>query len=748
MTTSTKSAEATPCTLVVEGMTCAACVRRVEKALLKVPGVDSASVNLVTAKATVAGRDIAPAHLLAAVTRAGYSAEWIPSGRHDGDASGATTGDSPKSGARHDGWKVTVAAALTAPLVLPMVLEPCGIHWLLPPVWQWALATPVQFWLGARFFRAGWAAARDGSGNMDLLVALGTSAAYGLSLFLLLRHAGHGQPHLYFEASAAVIALVLLGKWLEARAMARTAEALRALEALQPAMARVLVEGVEHYLPVDAVRRGDLVYVLPGERFPVDGEVEAGQSHADESLVTGEGMPVAKAPGARVIGGAVNGEGPLQVRATAVSTESTLAGIVRLVETAQVAKAPVQRLADRVSAVFVPAVLMLAMATWVGWWLAGATAETALVNAVSVLVIACPCALGLATPTAIMVGTGAAARHGILIRDAVTLEAARTVTVVAFDKTGTLTEGHPTLTGWHPAAGMTDRELLRLAAALQAGSSHPLALAVIERARAQHLDWPLMENLQTLPGLGVEGWLAGEHYRLGSERLCSESGADPTALAELAPRTAEHAAAGHALAWLLQGTRVLGLLAFGDALKPTAAAAVALLRQAGIRTVLLTGDHPEAAARIARQLGLDECHGSLLPADKLARLSALRQRGATVAMVGDGINDAPALAAADVGMAMGSGTDAAQQAAGITLMNSDPRLVAAALDLSRHTWRKLQQGLFWAFAYNVLGLPLAALGLLNPMMAGAAMAFSSVSVVANALRLRRWRPSAAREQQV
>jgi P-type Cu+ transporter len=750
MTLAIKPDSTTTCTLVVEGMTCAGCVRRVERSLLQVRGVAAASVNLVTGHATITAAAVPDSELTAAVAAAGYAAKVLE----------AAPPEPPSRKMREDDWRVLLSALLTVPLVAPMLLAPFGVHWMPAPLWQLLLATPVQVWLGARFYRAGWAALRHGSGNMELLVAIGTTAAYGLSVAMMLRHAGHAMPHLYFEASTTVITLVLLGKRLEARAIASTADALRALESLQPTEARLIEEGHERMIAVARLRRGDLVAVLPGERFPVDGEVVVGRSHADESLVTGESMPVAKSPGSRVIGGAVNGEGALRITATGIGTESTLAAIVRLVETAQVGKAPIQRLADRVSAVFVPLVLVIALATFIGWWLQGAGFEHALINAVSVLVIACPCALGLATPTAIMVGTGVGARHGILVRDAATLEAARQVGVVAFDKTGTLTEGRPRLLGLHPAAGVSEADLLGFSAGLQSGSSHPLATAVLEAARERGVAPAPMENVVALPGRGVQGLLRHERFSLGNARLAAEleaeqsapSGEGPGELpgglpADLQNEAAAHLDAGRTLAWLVRsaGTEVaiLGLLAFGDTLKPAAAAAIRSLRVAGIRTLLLTGDTPQSAALVARELRLDGYHASLLPADKLARLGALQGEGRVVAMVGDGINDAPALAAADVGIAMGGGTAAAQQAAGIILMRGDPRLVAGALDLSRHTWRKIRQGLFWAFAYNVLGLPLAAAGLLNPMIAGGAMALSSVSVVANALRLRRWRPATA-----
>jgi Cu+-exporting ATPase len=720
----------------VEGMTCASCVGRVEKALLKVPGVSAASVNLATEKATVSAlATVSFAMLAAAVAKAGYAAKAVEAP--------PAAGSAPAQGGGREWWPVLAAALLTLPLLLPMLLQPLGIDVMLDGWVQLALATPVQFWLGARFYRAGWRAVKAGAGNMDLLVALGTSAAYGLSAVLLWRHAEHGMPHLYFEASAAVITLVLLGKWLESRAKRQTADAIRALNALRPAVARVLVDGTEVATPVEQVAVGDLVVIRPGERVPVDGRIADGRSHVDESLITGESLPVAKAAGDAVTGGSVNGEGVLRVRTGAVGAETTLARIIRMVESAQAAKAPIQRVVDRVSAVFVPVVLGIAVLTFAGWLLYGGGVEQALISAVAVLVIACPCALGLATPTAIMAGTGVAARQGILIKDAEALEVAHAATAVAFDKTGTLTEGKPSLVAIEALVDGGRDEVLRLAAALQASSDHPLAHAVMDRARQERTPVPEVREARALPGRGVEGRVGGRPLLLGSTRLMTEAGADPGALLGTAQRLEGE---GRSISWLLERddgkARVLGLLAFGDTIKPASAAAVARLRELGIRTVMLTGDNAGSARAVARELGIDDVRAELLPGDKAGIVQDLRRRGHVVAMVGDGLNDAPSLVAADVGLSMSTGTDVAMEAAGITLMRGDPRLVADSFDVSRRTYAKIRQGLFWAFAYNVLAIPLAALGLLSPMIAGAAMAFSSVSVVMNALTLRRWRGAA------
>ncbi|UDF35679.1 UNVERIFIED_ORG: heavy metal translocating P-type ATPase [Shinella sp. XGS7] len=709
----------------IEGMSCASCVGRVEKALLKLPGVSKAEVNLATESAQVsllAGTD--PETLLQAVRKAGYSARL-----HDAQAARTEPAPAWRSGS----GPVWVAAALSLPLVLPMLVQPFGLHWMLPGWLQLLLATPVQFWLGARFYRAGWAALRAGSGNMDLLVALGTSAAFGLSLWLML---GGGSGHaLYFESAAVVITLVLLGKWLEARAKRQTTAAIRALQALQPETARVLREGREQELPLAALRLGDTVLVRPGERIPVDGELLEGSGPVDESLITGESRPVDKAPGARLLGGSVNGEALLRLRCSALGAESTLARIARMVEQAQGHKAPVQRLVDRVSAVFVPVVVLIALLTLLGWGLARGDWEHALLNAVAVLVIACPCALGLATPAAIMAGTGVAARRGILIKDAAALEQAHRVSLVAFDKTGTLTLGRP-----HLVAQEGEPELLRLAAALQAGSEHPLARAV--REAAQDLALPAASELQAVAGRGLRARVEGQALALGSSRYMRELGVE---LAPLLPRAEGLQAEGHTVSWLAslgETPRLIGLLAFGDALKPEAAQAVDALHAQGLRTALVSGDNRGAAERVARALGIDELRAEVLPEDKARIVAELRASGSVVAMVGDGINDAPALAAADVGLAMATGTEVAMAAAGITLMRGNPALVADAIAVSRKTYAKIRQNLFWAFVYNLVGIPLAALGLLNPMIAGAAMALSSVSVLGNALLLSRWKGDA------
>jgi Cu+-exporting ATPase len=603
-----------------------------------------------------------------------------------------------------------------------------GQDWMPGGWWQLALATPLQFVLGARFYRGALGALRAGTGNMDLLVALGTTAAYALSVWQMLGD----HHHLYFEGSALVIFFVLLGKHLEARAKLATAGAIRALLDLKPRTAMRLDAGQEREVPAALLKLDDRVVIRPGERVPADGVVTEGEAGLDESALTGESQAVAKAPGASLSTGTVVLDGRLVMRVTAIGEETVLARVAALVSAAQASRAPIQKLVDRISAVFVPVVIGIALLAFAGWWISGAGLEASLMHAVAVLVIACPCALGLATPAAIMAGTGAAARAGILVRDAEAIERAAGITRVAFDKTGTLTEGKPVLAGLYEMEAGT----LRLAAALQAGSEHPLARAVLI---AHGGAAPAVGAFRALPGRGVQGEVEGRRLSLGSPRMLIEAGAVPDA--RLAAAAEAEAAQGRTLAWLLEGECALALLAFEDAVKPNAAKAIAALRAMGLDVTVLSGDSPAAAGALGARLGLSEVEAGLLPADKSARIAAWRAAGERVAMVGDGVNDAPALAAADLGIAMGTGTDAAMAAAGVTLLRGDPALVPEALELMRRTRGKIRQNLFWAFAYNAAGLPLAALGGLSPALAGAAMAASSVSVLGNALLLARWRPT-------
>ncbi len=712
----------------IEGMSCASCVSRVEKALKKVQGVQEASVNLANETARVqlspnVTRAQVLALLLQAVEKAGYQA-------HE-HATEPTVVHEPSFSA------AGISLLLSAPLVLPMLLGLFGIDWGLPAWVQFALAAPVQFVLGARFYRAAWHAVRAGTGNMDLLVALGTSAGWGLSTWLWLVH-DHGE-HLYYEASAVVISLVLLGKWLESRAKQQTGAAIRALQELRPEVARLWRAGVETDIALAQVRVGDVLVLRPGERVPVDGAVLEGESHVDEAMLSGEPLPVHKQKGDALTGGSINGEGRLLMTTTAVGTQTLLAQIIERVESAQAAKAPIQRVVDKVSALFVPAVLLVALITCVGWWWSGAGLEAAIIHAVAVLVIACPCALGLATPAAIMVGTGVAARQGILIKDMEALELAQRVTAVALDKTGTLTQGKPQLLSFNALHEKRETLLVQVAA-LQQGSEHPLARAVLEAALREQLILPATQQVQAVPGKGLQGYVTDSGslrlLAIGNRRWMQELG---LALNSTASTQTESWVAD--LSHHLPDPVLLGSMTFGDALKPGSAHAVAQLQALGLHTVMISGDNQAAAQAVAEKLGIEEVIADVLPTDKAQHIERLRAQGYVVAMVGDGINDAPALAAADVSMAMsnglGQGTDVALHTAGITLMRGDPTLIAAALDISRRTVRKIHQNLFWAFIYNIVGIPLAALGYLSPVVAGAAMALSSVSVMLNALLLRR-----------
>ena len=726
----------------IGGMTCASCVSRVERALKKVPGVTQASVNIATesARITFEASEQMEARLRRAVRNAGYEPR-------DAAQMQAHQDDSPWAGFA----PVAVGLLLSAPLALPMLGDLFGQHWMLGAWLQFLLATPVQFVLGARFYKAGWHSLKALSGNMDLLVAIGTTAGWMLSMWLWLSAPAGSVVHLYFEGSAVVVTLVLLGKWLEARAKRQATSAIRALHALQPEVAHLLGLDGEVDVPVAEVLVGDQLVVKPGERIPADGVLLQGRTQVDESMLTGEALPVAKDQGERLTGGSINVDARVVLQVSAVGSETVLSSIIRLVEDAQAAKAPIQRLVDQVAAVFVPVVLVLALATLLGWlWVAGVPFEQAMIRAVAVLVIACPCALGLATPAAIMAGTGVAARFGILIKDAQALERAHQVDTVVFDKTGTLTMGQPRLLALLPTPGMgphgSEDLLLTAAASLQSGSEHPLARAVVAAAKAKGLAMVAPDAVRAVPGRGAEGEVGGVTYLSGSARWMAELG---VALDALAPQAAALQAEGATVSLLARrdaaGLRLLALLAFGDEPKPGAREALAGLRARGIRLLMLSGDNRGAVEAMAHRLGLrpeaGEVMAEVLPGEKAAYIEALRREGCTVAMVGDGINDAPALAAADVGLAMGSGTDVAMHAAGITLMRGDLALVAAALDISHRTVVKIRQNLFWAFAYNVAGIPLAALGYLSPVVAGAAMAMSSVSVMSNALLLKRWRPA-------
>ncbi len=707
--------------LSIGGMTCAACSGRIERQLNKLPGVE-AVVNLPAERAHIRYDPavVDADKLIATIVKTGFTA--TPS---TADTRGAEKARK-EAAYRAEVKRFWIALALTLPLIaqMPFMFGAQGhvAHVDILPRWlQFALATPVQFWIGWRFYVGGWNAVRGGSGNMDVLVALGTTMAWAYStvvLFLGLEH-----QHVYYEASATVITLVLMGKILEARAKAKTGAAIEALMKLQPTTAWVERNDRLVELPVASLIPGDVVVVRPGEAVPVDGEVIAGQSSANEAMLTGESLPVAKAPGDKVFAATINGDGLLRCKATGVGSHTLLAGIIRLVEQAQGSKAPVQRLADRVAAIFVPVVTAIAVVTFIAWWSLGGDFTTALVNAVAVLVIACPCALGLATPTAIMVGTGLGAKAGVLIHNAQALELAEKINVLAVDKTGTLTQGKPRVTEIKVGAGGTASELLRLAASLEQGSTHPLAAALVAEAKARGLALEMPSEVTAEPGKGIGGTVAEKAVRVGSpDWLGADAGAT----------------AGSQVAVEIAG-QVIGVIAVADPLRESSKDAVARLQQLGVEVVMLTGDNAATAAEIARQAGVNRHEANVLPGEKAAHVAGLKAAGQVVGMAGDGINDAPALAAADVSFAMGAGADVAMQAADVTLMRDDLNGVADAISLSRATLAKIRQNLFWAFIYNVLGIPAAALGFLNPVVAGAAMALSSVSVVSNSLLLKRWR---------
>ena len=719
--------------IAVGGMTCAACAARIEKQLNKLPGVEAA-VNLAAERAHVRfAPELADVDkILATVVKTGFTASVSTADTH------AEEKARKLAAYQAEVKRFWIAAALTLPLVGQMAFMfggNAGAHDDVLPRWlQFALATPVQFWIGWRFYVGGFNAIRGGSGNMDVLVALGTTMAWAYSAVVTVLGL---HQHVYFEASATVITLVLLGKILEARAKAKTSAAIEALVKLQPQTARVEGKGEQSgelvEVPVATLIPGDVFVVRAGESVPVDGEVIEGSSSADEAMLTGESLPVVKTVGAPVFAATVNGEGLLRCRATGVGSHTLLAGIIRLVEQAQGSKAPVQRLADRIAAIFVPVVTGIALLTFIAWWWFAGDFTQAMVNAVAVLVIACPCALGLATPTAIMVGTGQGARAGVLIRNAQALELAEQLQVLAVDKTGTLTEGRPAIVDFLPAAGLAAPELLRLTASLEQGATHPLAAAIVQRAKTDGLSLSLPQGVVVTAGRGLAGTVDGQAIMAGAPAWLDEQG---VALPESQPW--RHAA--YSVVAVARDGVWLGAIGIADPLRSSSRDAVARLRKAGIDVVMLTGDNAETAAVIAREAGVGRYEAGVRPEGKAAAITRLKAEGKFVGMAGDGINDAPALAAADVSFAMGAGTGVAMEAADITLMRNDLRGVVDAVDLSRATLAKIRQNLFWAFIYNVLGIPAAALGLLNPVIAGAAMAMSSVSVVSNSLLLRRWKP--------
>ncbi len=746
--------------LAVSGMTCASCVRRVERALTKVEGVNQANVNLATERASVTydpARVTVP-DLQAAVEKAGYGAEPVAAPAAPIVAADAAV-DRREIERQHeigDLRRKSLVSLAVGLVMMALMYVPLGVSMRTLAPFLLIAATVIQFWAGRVFYSAAWAAGRHGSTNMNTLVAIGTSVAYGYSAFVTLWPETAAEwgfaYHLYYEAAVIIIALILMGRWLEARAKAQTGAAIKALMGLQAKTARVIRNGIEQDIPVEAVVAGDLVRVRPGEKVPVDGIIEEGRSALDESMLTGESLPVEKGPGDEVIGATLNKTGGFVFRATKVGKDTTLAQIVRLVEEAQGSKAPIQRLADTVSGYFVPAVLVIAALTFLGWLALGPepTVTLAIQAGIAVLIIACPCALGLAAPTAIMVGTGKAAENGVLIRGGEALEQARRINAIILDKTGTLTRGKPAVTRIVPADGLAEPELLRLAAAVEVGSEHPLGEAIVARGRELDLNLPPVEDFRSITGKGVEGRVNGRMVVLGNRALMSEAGINLDGLTETA---GELASAGATPMYVAVDGKPGGLIAVADTIKPESAEAVAQLKALGLEVWMLTGDNQGTAKAIAHQAGIDHVLAEVLPEEKAAKVQALQAEGKVVAMVGDGINDAPALAQADLGIAIGTGTDVAMAASDITLIGGDLRTIVTSIALSRRTVATIKQGLFWAFAYNVLLIPVAmgalypAFGiLLSPVLAAAAMAMSSVSVVTNALRLRGFtRPESAEE---
>ncbi|GIL17713.1 MAG: copper-transporting ATPase [Oligoflexia bacterium] len=726
----------------VHGMSCASCVSKVEKALLSVKGVQSASVNLATEKARVTtNKPISPSELMQSIARIGYQADLIGD-----EKSEAGAWKKREALLAQEKLQVIFSAILSAPLVITMGLSFFDIHWMLPWWAQFALTFPVQFGFGARFYKGAWMALRTRSGNMDLLVSLGTTAAFFLSLYyvaisLLAENSevkNNLHDHLYFESSAIIITLVLLGKYLENRAKFQTTEAIQALQALRPETARLIKNQTETIVPLEQISKGDQVVVLPGEKIPVDGVIIEGFSHLDESLLTGESLPVSKKIHDPVTAGSLNADGRLIIKTTAIGAETTLSRIIRLVESAQAAKAPIQRLVDQVSAIFVPIVILISLITITAWGILAENWEIGILNGVAVMVIACPCALGLATPTSIMVGTGAAAKAGILIKDAEALEITQSLTVIAFDKTGTLTQGHPSVTQFIPFNRPLS-EVFNIATSLQIGSEHPLAKAFITSAQEQNLSITPADKIRALPGIGIQGFLNGQKYMIGSKLLLEERKINYEPLKNQIKTLEEQ---GQTISFIVadKNSEIIGLLSFSDQIKPLARQTIESLQHMNIKTMMITGDNWGSARHIANQLGLDQIQAEVLPIDKAQVIENLKKSGHRVGMVGDGLNDAPALASAHVGFAMATGTDVAMHTAGITLMRGNPLLVPDSISISKKTYQKIKQNLFWAFIYNIIGIPLAALGYLSPVIAGTAMAMSSFCVVTNALLLKRWQP--------
>lgn len=716
-------------TLDITGMTCSSCSGRIEAALQAAPGVSEATVNLAIETASISFDPTitSAAALVEVVGEAGYGATIK-------DESGEDDGAAEKERLKKMRYLLIFSALLTLPLVAQMVSIFLGLGFHLRPWMEVVLATPVQFYVGSRYYIGAWHALKAKAGNMDMLVAIGTTAAYLYSLWLVITLGNAAQGMLYFEASNVVITLVLAGKYMENSAKRSASSALRQLLGLRPTSATIITDAGEVVTTIDQVKIGDVALLRPGGRVPVDGIIIEGESELDEALITGESMPVLRVVGDEVIAGAINGGGVLKIETMRVGEDTTLAKVAGMVEAAQVGKAPIQKLVDQISAIFVPTIVVLSIVTFGTWLSVGASFEFSIVAMISVLVIACPCALGLATPTALVAGTGSGAKAGILIRDIETLERAKTIDAVVFDKTGTLTEGKPTVAAIKAFVG-DEESLLALGAAAQSGSEHPLGKAIVSEAEARGIAPLDAKDAKATAGEGIEVTVDGEMVRMGRGRFAITD-MDP-AQEKLALEMRD---GGRTVVWLSKAGKAVGLVAYTDPVRPEAKAAVDQLHKRGIAAYLMTGDNAETAAKVAAELGIDKVIADMRPEDKAREVKKLQAGGKHVAMVGDGVNDAPALAEATLGIAMGGGADVAIETAGFVLMRNDPRLVPAALDVSAKTARKIKTNLFWAFAYNVIGIPIAAFGYLDPAVAGAAMAFSSVSVVGNSLLLKRWKP--------
>jgi len=730
-------------TLKLSGMSCAACAARIEKTLSNLEGVTQAAVNFAVENASVEydSSKVKIAEVIKAVEDLGYQA------KRAGEVSEDREKEQREKEIKRLKAELFISAVLSFPLVLAMLLTLVNmeISILHNVYFQLVLATPVQFIIGARFYKNAYYALRAKSANMDVLIAMGTSAAYFFSIynaFFVPAKPGMMMQELYFEAAAIIITLILLGKYLEAVAKGKTSEAIKKLLGLQAKTARVIRNGREEDIPIEEVEAGDVIVVRPGERVPVDGQITEGNSSLDESMLTGESLPVEKKTGDMVIGATINKFGTFKLEATKVGKETILSQIIKMVEDAQGSKAPIQKIADQVSGVFVPVVIGIALLTFLLWYMIAGELTAGIISAVSVLVIACPCALGLATPTAIMVGTGLGAENGILIKGGEHLERTYKLNVVILDKTGTITKGLPEVTDVVTIGQISSKEILRLAAVTEKKSEHPLGVAIYENGKKEFENLPDPESFEAIPGRGVKAVVEQKEIYIGTRKLMVERG---IALGTTETLIAGLEDEGKTAMLMSLNNSLEGIIAVADTLKESSPAAIAELQQMGMEVYMITGDNRRTATAIAKQVGISKVLAEVLPENKAEEVEKLRKQGKLVAMVGDGINDAPALATADIGMAMGTGTDVAIEAADITLMRGDLTTIPAAIRLSRKTMSKIKQNLFWAFIYNIIGIPFAALGLLNPIIAGGAMAFSSVSVVTNSLSLKRFNPLSTKE---